>query len=123
MISSNLKLALVLGTLALLQGLWSKSVLDSKNKFIDELVDKIEAKEKMIETRDREISELKHHKQVEDGLKLIIDYQQQKQKELSGELDDLRDNIHKSVRELSESERSEGKEIDFVWDFYEESLR
>lgn len=123
MISSNLKLALVLGTLALLQGLWSKSVLDSKNKFIDELVDKIEAKEKMIETRDREISELKHHKQVEDGLKLIIDYQQQKQKELSDELDGLRDNIHKSVRELSESERSEGKEIDFVWDFYEESLR
>lgn len=123
MISSNLKLALVLGTLALLQGLWSKSVLDSKNKFIDELVDKIEAKEKMIETRDREISELKHHKQVEDGLKLIIDYQQQKQKELSDELDGLRDNIHKSVRELSESERSEGKEIDFVWDFYEETLR
>lgn len=123
MISSNLKLALVLGALALLQGLWSKSVLDSKNKFIDELVDKIEAKEKMIETRDREISELKHHKQVEDGLKLIIDYQQQRQKELSDELDNLRANIHKSVRELSESERSEGKEIDFVWDFYEESLR
>lgn len=123
MISSNLKLALVLGALALLQGLWSKSVLDSKNKFIDELVDKIEAKEKMIETRDREISELKHHKQVEDGLKLIIDYQQQRQKELSDELDNLRANIHKSVRELSGSERSEGKEIDFVWDFYEESLR
>lgn len=123
MISSNLKIALVLGALALLQGLWSKSVLNSKNKYIDELVGKIEVKERMIETRDREISELKHHKQVEDGLKLIIDYQQQKQKELSDELDSLRGNIHKSVRELSESERSEGKEIDFVWDFYEESLR
>ena len=123
MISSNLKLALVLGALALLQGLLSKSVLDSKNKFIDELVNKIEVNENMIETRDREISEIKHYKQVEDGLKLIIDYQQQKQKELSDELDGLRDNIHKSVRELSESERSEGKEIDFVWDFYEESSR
>lgn len=123
MISSNLRLMLVLGALALLQGLWSKSILDSKNKTINDLVDKVEAKEKMIETRDREISELKHHKQVEDGLKLIIDYQQKKQKELSDELGNLRTSISNSVRDLSESERSEGKEIDFVWDFYEELSR
>ena len=123
MISSNLRLMIALGILALLQGFWSKSILDSKNKTINDLIDKVEAKEKMIETRDREISELKHHKQVEDGLKLIIDYQQKKQKELSDELGNLKASISNSVRELSESERSEGKEIDFVWDFYEELSR